>query len=53
MILRAQRHVEKKEKRKNVSKTFWDSSMPINLVAFEEEMEAILGGHNFNMISRI
>ena len=28
-------------------------SMPVNLVVFEEEMEAILGGHNFNMVSRI
>ena len=27
-------------------------SIQVNLVAFEEEMEAI-AGHNFNMISRI
>lgn len=52
MILRAQRHVEKKTE-KMLARHSDIISMPANLVAFEEKMEAILGGHNFNMISRI
>lgn len=52
MILRAQRHVEKKM-RKILARNSQIISMPVNLVVFEEEMEAILGGHNFNMVSRI